>query len=252
MGLTNIYLKHLFNKAIHWNYLKENPLDKVKKLKGSQKKFRFLSIEEIDLVLQNCPDSIHTIILTAIHTGLRKSELFRLEWEDVNFERGFISVTAKGEEHTKNYLNREIPMTKQLIDCLKDLEVKSNWVFVKEDGERYSGWIRRSLESTVKKAKIKRFTLHDLRHTFASHLIMEGIDLPTVKRLMGHADIKTTMIYAHLAPDHLKGAIHRFGARLESGTKMAHNTEKINIETPYPPVKIILAPVAQLDRATDF
>ena len=93
----------------------------------------------------------------------------------------------------------------------------------KKDGNRYSGWMIRSLESTAKKAEIPRFTLHDLRHTFASHLVMEGVDLPTVQKLMGHADISTTMIYAHLAPDHMKDAINRLSSRFENGINMAQS-----------------------------
>ena len=207
-------LKHFFNKAIQWGYGSENPLLKVKKLRVSQKKFRFLTLEEIDLVLKNCATHLRPIILTATHSGLRKSELFRLEWQDIDFKQGFITVTAKGEEHTKNYRNREIPMTAQLVEYLKTLERKGHWVFSKENGERYSGWIRKSIESVVNLTGIERFTLHDLRHTFASHLVMEGTDLPTVQKLMGHANISTTMIYAHLAPDHLKSAIDRLSIRL--------------------------------------
>ena len=105
-----------------------------------------------------------------------------------------------------------------MIECLKKVERKSNWVFSKKDGKRYSGWIRSSLELAAKKSGIPRFTLHDLRHTFASHLVMEGVDLPTVQKLMGHANISTTMIYAHLAPDHLKGAIKRLSSRFRNGT----------------------------------
>ena len=153
------------------------------------------------------------ILLTAIHTGLRKSELFRLEWSDIDFEREVLTITAKGEEHTKSYRNREIPMTDQLTKCLKSIPRISNWVFCKEDGERYSGWIITSLENTAKKAGIKRFTFHSLRHTFGSHLVMDGVDLPTVQKLMGHAEISTTMIYAHLAPDHLRKAIYRLSSR---------------------------------------
>jgi len=214
-------LKHLFNKAIEWGYLRENPVAIVKKLKVSQKKYRFLSLEEINLVLENCPEYLYPILLTGIHTGLRKSELFRLEWSDIDFERGVLTVTAKGEEHTKSYLNREIPMTSQLIDCLKAIPRVSNWVFIKENGDRYAGYIKRSLKTAVKRAGIKAFTLHDLRHTFASHLVMDGVDLPTVQKLMGHADISTTMIYAHLAPDHLKNAIDRLSSRF-NGTNLAH------------------------------
>ena len=214
-------LKHVFNKAIQWGYQKENPVTQVKKMKVIQRKFRFLSLDEIDLVLGNCSDSIYPILLTAIHTGLRKAELFRLEWKDIDFEREIITVTAKGEEHTKNYRNRDIPMTDQLIECLRGLPRKSNWIFTKADGKRYSGWIRSSLELTVQKARVERFTLHDLRHTFASQLVMEGADLPTVQKLMGHSKISTTMIYSHLAPDHLKGAIKKLSSRLNNGTNMA-------------------------------
>lgn len=114
-------IKHVFDKAMQWGYVvKENPLAKVKKLKVSQKKFRYLSLEEIESVLPNCPDFMYPILLTAIHTGLRKSELFRLEWSDIDFERASLTVTAKGIEHTKNYRNREIPMTEQLSEGLKN------------------------------------------------------------------------------------------------------------------------------------
>jgi len=78
----------------------------------------------------------------------------------------------------------------------------------------YSGhshnWLRLELIKIARKASIKDLTkIHTLRHTFASHLVMNGVDLPTVKRLMGHTDIQTTMIYAHLAPEHLTDAVNK-------------------------------------------
>ena len=90
-------------------------------------------------------------------------------------------------------------------------------VFLKPDGTPHRGEIRKTLSSCIKRAKMKSFTFHDLRHTFASQLVMDGIDLPTVKELMGHSNISTTMIYAHLAPDHLHSAIRRLGRRLTNG-----------------------------------
>ena len=214
-------LRHLFKKAMQWEYALKNPLTNVRKLKVSQTKFRFLTLDEIDMLLERSSEYVRPIILTAIHSGLRKSELFKLEWSDIDFERGILSVTAKGERHTKNYKNREIPMTDQLIACLKNLKVRNNWVFCKEDGQPYSGDIRKSLASAAKRAGIARFNLHNLRHTFASHLVMEGIDLPTVQELMGHSSITTTMIYAHLAPEHLKKAIERLCTRFSNVTNTA-------------------------------
>ncbi|MBN1995968.1 tyrosine-type recombinase/integrase [candidate division KSB1 bacterium] len=100
------------------------------------------------------------------------------------------------------------------------------WKYLKENGERFSMWIRRSIVTAYKKAGVDHFSLLDLRHTFASHLVMDGVDLPTVKELMGHSDISTTMIYAHLAPDHLKGAINRLGKRFQKRHKLGTVPEK--------------------------
>lgn len=213
-----IALRHIFNKAILWGYLDRNPSLEVDKLRVKQRKFRFLSLDEIYKIFEVCPDNYMPIFLTAIHTGIRKSELFRLEWNDIDFERQYIVVSNKEEAHTKNYRIREIPMTNKLTTTLKELFEKSkgkdSYIFLKPDGSRHMGEIRSALRKIIKLAKIKPFTLHDLRHTFASHLVMDGIDLPTVQKLMGHSSINTTMIYAHLAPDHLKSAIHRLNIRL--------------------------------------
>ncbi|MCZ6595224.1 MAG: site-specific integrase [Bacteroidetes bacterium] len=135
-----------------------------------------------------------------------ESELFRLEWEDVDFERQCIAVVNKEEAHTKNYQNREIPITSLLAEKLKKLKDeaknKTGNVFIKSDGTPHRGELRWTLARILKQTQIKPFTLHDLRHTFASHLVMEGVDLPTVQKLVGHRDIKTTMIYAHLSQDY--------------------------------------------------
>ncbi len=218
-------LRHVFNKAVQWSYLPSSPMKDVERLKVSQKKVRFLTVEEIDLILAAAMPSIRPILLTAIHTGLRRSELFRLEWSDVDFDRRVITVTGKGKEHTKNYRDREVPMTIALVECLRSVKRNGSWVFCHEDGSRYSEGVKNSIESIVRKTGIPRFTMHDLRHTFASHLVMDGVDLPTVKVLMGHSNIATTMIYAHLAPDHLKGAVARLGKRL-SGTNLAHPSDE--------------------------
>ena len=161
--------------------------------------------------------------LTALHTGLRKAELFRLEWRDVDFERGVICVTSRDEEHTKNYRNREVPMTKELARCLAQLPRRAKWVFTKSDGRRYSGWVRTTLDTIAARAGIPRFSLHDFRHSFASHAIMAGTDLTTLKELMGHADISTTMIYAHVTPDHHRRTIDRLEDHFRNGTLLAHS-----------------------------
>jgi integrase len=211
-------LKTLFNRAIDWNYLNFNPLSKVKKLKVAETDFRFLTLDEIEKVLANCSRTIYPLILTAIHAGMRRKELFRLEWQDINFDNGYITVISKENEHTKNYKRRDIPLTQTLNECLKNLPKTGKHVFVKSDGSPYVSNITKSINQIIEKSGVDRFTLHDLRHTFASQLVMDGVDLATVQKLMGHSNIKTTMIYTHLAPEHLKLAISRLEKRL-SGNK---------------------------------
>ena len=107
-------------------------------------------------------------------------------------------------------------MNDQLCDLLKahreknQQGLKSNFVFPHKDGGKIKMKLRDKLIQIAKQAGIDDLTrVHTLRHTFASHLVMKGVDLPTVMKLMGHSDIQTTMIYAHLAPDHLAGAVNK-------------------------------------------
>lgn len=109
---------------------------------------------------------------------------------------------------------REIPIDQDLRDLLAKLRAKARpesddeYAFPVEDSGHSHNWIRTELIKIARKAGIRDLTkVHRLRHTFASHLVMQGVDLPTVGKLMGHSDIETTMIYAHLAPDHLADAI---------------------------------------------
>jgi len=91
-----------------------------------------------------------------------------------------------------------------------DSGLKSNFVFSHKDGGQTKAKLRLQLIKIARKAGIDDLTkLHSLRHTFASHLVMKGVDLPTVQKLMGHSDVNTTMIYAHLAPDHLATAVDK-------------------------------------------
>jgi len=91
-----------------------------------------------------------------------------------------------------------------------DSGLRSDFVFPHGDGGRLKTKLRRMLIRIAKDASVTDLTtLHALRHTFASQLIMKGVDLPTVQKLMGHSDIQTTMIYSHLAPDHLAEAVDK-------------------------------------------
>ena len=133
---------------------------------------------------------------------MRKGELFGLKWEQVNFEQGIITLLD-----TKNSERRDIPMDDTVKTILKGMERKGNYVFCNEEGETFVR-LQRSFEVALKKSGIEDFRFHDLRHTFASNLVMAGEDLNTVMELLGHKDLTMTLRYAHLSPNHKTKAIN--------------------------------------------
>jgi integrase len=207
-------LRTIFKIAIQWGYLEKNPTEGIKYLKVTDAKApRFLTKEEIKTLLENCGEELYPIFLTFLYTGLRKGELINLTWDDVDFKRKKIKVKAKEDWQPKTS-EREIPMheeVQKVLNLLKENNsVKSKYVFCAPDGGKCKLKLRERLMQVTKKCGLPDVTkIHSLRHTFASHLVMSGVDLPTVAKLMGHADISTTMMYAHLAPDHLSGAVEK-------------------------------------------
>jgi len=201
-------LKHLLRMAVEWGYLKENPAKPVKKIRVAVNSPGFLDRDEvgrlIDAYLVQAPE-IYALVVTALHTGMRKSELLNFRWEDIDFVRGSLTVSSREEWHTKNYESRTMPLHEEVRRVLEPMRMAKGYVFCNQDGaKRGNHFIRGKLEKAAKVAGLGHLYPHALRHTFASHLVMSGVDLPTVQRLMGHKDIKTTMRYAHLAPDHLR------------------------------------------------
>ena len=208
-------LKAMLGKAVKWHYLRNNPASGISKLSDPPKPPKFLSIEEAHKLLESCKPSrtvcLYPFVATALYAGLRKDELFHLEWNDVNFDLGMIKLVNKEGWHTKSMKGRDIPMPKDLRDILRKhpAHPESTYVFYNKDGSRLHD-IRGSYNKAVKASGLEHTTFHGLRHTYASLLVMKGRDLPTVQQLLGHADIKTTMRYAHLAPDHLRLAVEDF------------------------------------------
>jgi integrase len=195
-------LKHMYSKAIEWGKYEENPAKKVKLLKGEVKRVRFLMPDDVQKLLSNCADHLKPIVTVAVHTGMRKGELLSLNWDQVNFEQGIISLLD-----TKNHERRDISMNETVKATLTGMERKGSYVFSAEDGGSF-GDVRRSFETALRRSGIQDFRFHDLRHTFASNLVMEGVDIMTVKELMGHKDLTMTLRYTHLAPNHKTKAVN--------------------------------------------
>ncbi len=204
--------RSMLNRAKEWGYLFKNPMDAIKRIPMPEKNPpRFLSKEEIKKLLQVSSGKLRDIIITFLNTGLRRSELCHLEWGNIDLTRGIITVQSKTGFRTKSHKPRYIPINSELRKVLerKTKEGNSGYIFTTKDGKLIKNNLLRDIQKVYKKVGIENADIHDLRHTFASHLVMAGVDLATVRELLGHSDIKTTMIYAHLAPEHLKGATEK-------------------------------------------
>lgn len=204
-------IKAALNRALALGYLARNPCKEVKKLKAPRKQVRFFSKEEIKKLLEAGNGRLGPIIEVLLYTGLRRDELTHLTWSDVDLQRRIVAVQSKDGWHPKDYEVRHIPMAPRLHELLKTLPRNgSDWIFATRDGGPHAGHIlSRDFRKLVRQCGIKGASLHTLRHTFASHLVMNGTDVYTVQKLLGHSSIKTTEIYAHLAPDFLKAAVEK-------------------------------------------
>lgn len=210
----------MLNLAIKWDYLKENPMKRVKPLKVDDKKpFRFLTEDECQRFLEACPTHLFPAFFTFLSTGMRKAELENLRWNDIDFRSRQILIRQKPDWKPKTG-EREIPINDDLLEVLKSHQKKSkargenDYVFDVIGSGKSHNMLRTELIKIGKLAGIEDLTkVHTLRHTFASHLVMIGVDLPTVQKLMGHSDIETTMIYSHLSQSHLAKAVNMLTIR---------------------------------------
>jgi integrase len=198
-------LKHVFTKAVEWGHAAENPVRKVRLFKPRNERTRFLSEVEIVRLLEACADYFRPVVLTAVHTGMRRGELLGLKWEDVDFAAGFVNL-----KRTKNGDPRSVPMDDTVLEALKTLKKKSSseYVFVqKGDGTRPLRDVRKPLKRALDKAGLKDVVFHTFRHTAASHLVMKGVDLKTVQEILGHRTLVMTQRYSHLSPAHMRDAV---------------------------------------------
>lgn len=164
-------------------------------------------VQPTDLSGRTFADHLKPAVIVSLNTGLRRGELLKLKWEDVHFERALLTVVGITSKTGKT---RHIPLNAEALATLKAWKeqpgVKNAVVFTGPNGQPLHD-MRTAWEGILKRAKINNFKWHDMRHTFASKLVMSGVDLNTVRELLGHADYKMTLRYAHLAPEHKAAAV---------------------------------------------
>ena len=205
-------LSLVYRLGIESGKVKENPARLVKHRQENNARVRWLSNEEevrLRTYIQNtCPEHIPELDL-ALHTGMRLGEMYSLTWENVNMSRKVLTIPR-----SKNGETRHVPLNATALSALGELRKRSDGtgsVVRNLDGDPFAG-PRYWFEPALPKAKIRRFSWHCLRHTFASRLVMAGVDLRTVQELMGHKSIEMTVRYSHLAPKHTLAAVERLTA----------------------------------------
>ena len=229
--IVNI-LKSMFGKAVEWEMIGEDILKKVRKaknLKGAAKRLRYLSINECHTLIAACDPHLKPIVITALNTGMRRGEILNIEWDKhVDLKHGFILLT---EDITKNGTRREIPINDVLRAVLQGLtrRLDVSYVFFDPATGKPYGDIKKSWASAKRRAGIKDYHFHDNRHTFASQLVMAGVDITTVSKLLGHKSLTMTLRYAHLSPEHHIEAVRKIGelfTELKSGKNLAKTPGK--------------------------
>ena len=202
-------LKNLFNRIIAWGlYEGTNPVQAVKLRKEPRNRLRFLELEEEIRLLAAAKEPLRTLIVLGIHTGLRlQSEALTLRWHDVDLRRGLVTVQAA---FAKNGRTRSVPLDSVVRAALQQLKAsaKAEGVFVSREGKALNS-IRTAFQTACKAAKLSGVTPHTLRHTFASMLVMSGVDLRAVQVLGGWQTIGMVERYSHLSPAHLAQAVEK-------------------------------------------
>jgi len=160
------------------------------------------------------------VIKLLLYTGMRRAELVFLQWDDIDFINKSIAIQSKPEQgfHPKSYRPRSIPMHPEVEKVLLDLPQRGKFVF--DDGKNqplhHDGYYLREIKKIYRKCGIQNANIHTLRHSFASHLVMAGVDIRSVQELLGHSTIRVTERYSHLCPTHLSKAVNSINMETKS------------------------------------
>lgn len=221
-------LRHLFNLAHRWNnFFGKNPVSDSGLLHVNNQKERILTYEEEDRLLISSPEHLRNIIICALHTGMRKGEIISLKWGNVDLENNFITVA---KENSKSKKSRRIPVNSVLRKLLLELRLKSagsECVFLNSEGTPYTRHdsLNRSFKNALDKAGIRGLRFHDLRHTAGTRLGEKNIPVQAINKLLGHADIRTTMRYVH-PEDSLRDAVEILTYSEPNGHRFGHTTNE--------------------------
>lgn len=196
-------IKAWINFAVRRNYLAQNPIKTLKKYRLPQNPPKYLTQKEVNKILSAAKGTrLYHPILTALYTGMRKRELFALEWSDIDFHKDTITVINKDGFTTKSKKFRVIPLHITLKVALLPLKQPQGRCF---DATNYIHLFPRIVAS----GGLKNIGWHHFRHTFASHLYIKTRDIYLVSELLGHSSLSVTKIYTHLVQSHAKHSVNQ-------------------------------------------
>lgn len=206
------FISSCFTFAMKRSLAQSNPCTRVARWKENTPRVRFLTADEEDRlvrVLKGDPVEYHEWEFTlAVRTGMRRGEQFHAKWADVHIDESFMTVMGKtGERHVR--LNAD---AKEVLEKFRAVTGEKEFVIPDANGGAKRD-TRKWLRAALREAHIRNFHWHDLRHTFASRLVMSGADLRAVQELLGHATLGMTEKYAHHSKEHLQRAVSKKGAR---------------------------------------
>jgi len=218
--------------------VERNPFDKGKtlRLKENNERLRFLSQEEIDLLLPECPNHLRRVVECALNTGMRRGEILGLKWANIRDGQIYLEASV-----TKTKEARQVPINDDLAALFKEIRkeqhLKSEYVFTyrKNEGKMSETTnltivgkpvkgVGSSFGTALRHTEIEDFHFHDLRHTFASHFIMRGGTLKELQEILGHKTIQMTMRYAHLSQEHKKKAVNLLNGLTSSKNGTCHKS----------------------------
>lgn len=210
-------LSHAFTVAVReWGWLDESPMRRVRKPKEPRGRVRFFSDDERHRLLDACKESknpsLFIAVVLALSTGARKMELLNLTWNDVDLQRGMITL-----HDTKNGERRVLPLVGQALDLMNQhatvRRIDTSLVFPRRHGTKPMD-IRTAWGNALKHADIPDFCFHDLRHSAASYLAMNGASLAEIAEILGHKTFSMVKRYAHFSEAHTAGVVARMNAKI--------------------------------------
>ena len=217
-------LSHCYSISMkEWGWVDDNPLRKVSKPRQPDGRIRFLSHDERERLLYACRESrnrhLHPIVVLALSTGMRRNEILGLTWDRVDFERQTVTLLPV---NTKTSTARVVPLVGRALEELSKVAQESggactSLVFPAPnagDGDGRSIDIRNAWDHAVQRAEIKNFRFHDLRHSAASYLAMNGATLAEISEVLGHKTLQMVKRYAHLTEAHTSAVVRRMNTAI--------------------------------------